>query len=448
MSVISLAQLTSAINSATPAPDIPEDWNGSAGTVDLSRPTDHTGEYGKVCAPGKSFNLKQTLEYLLWAVQGKQSVKVELTQEHIDAVAPHFKAMIARYRVYKLFKASGVDVKLRDSDIFNHSNIDSDAVPIRSAKELYTLFTGTQEAEAQIAKVGQMVLFSFVANGIHREQNDGHSWFSKEVANRRSPTAKTLQVAGRLRDELSDYMRVFGHDGNHHLADETLDKIAKVLCRVDMSHTVDSDVDYAGSNRKGESLHEIFSLGNAVEGRYPAGILGKASLIVGLDMYKAMIVNICTRVKVTGEQGITHNATQLADRIRSMDLPHTSLIALGQKLGPTFGVIHGFLSEAKVINEDEFLAFKNVASRYPAEQASGRSLATTLKRVSPHREALAGAIVSTLTAMSQSLVSAAAVSTGTGDLAVLTDTTIVDVTAIKAEIGGKPSGDMFYDANP
>jgi hypothetical protein len=431
--------------------EIPSDWNGSAGTVDLSRPSDHTGDFGKICATGGNLNLKDTMEYLLWIAQGKPTAKTAVTQDHVEEAIPHMRNMIARYRIYKIFHASGVSTQLRDSDVFEHSDIPLSAVQEDVACVMHTILTNTADAEDRIAEAGQLLLYSIVANAIHREQHNGNSWLSEELTNRRSPTFKVLQVAGRLRDKFRDYMLAYGHDGNHHLSDAAIDEQAKVLSGFDESKIVGTYLEYAGKNINGENLKDVFNLGEAVKGRYPAGILGKASLIVGLDMYKAMIANIAVRVKLTGTSGITENAMKLKNKVAGTNLDHQVLIKLGGTLGPMFATIFGYLVKADVLREDEYLAFKNVANRHPADKVSGESLATAMKRVAPHREAITSAIVNILTAMSETLATAAGLSTGKiaagGLTPILDNVTKVDSSAIKAEVGAIGNETTFYDAS-
>jgi hypothetical protein len=457
---ISLAELATAAArpAATEAPAVAADWNGTLGKVDLAKPSDYTGDFGKLITVRDNLSLADTLEYYMWLCQDKPKVDTPVTQDHLDRFIPFAREIIARYRIYKIFHHAGKAPTFRKSDTLDVGFCPVVAKKNREVREIVAMLTTEGAMEDEIAKVGRNILYSFPANGIHREQHDLHNWFTEEMKNPRSPTSKALGVAGRNKEEFRVFMEGRGHDGNHHLPDEMLDAYSKVICQVDTDLEIPAgtSIMYGGRDIAGMKVYKIFDLGESVKGRYPAGILGKAAIIIGLSMFQAMISHLATRVKIVGIKPILINVTRLTERVKDASFPHKVLLRLGTTLGPQFAVTYGFLLHSNILEEEDYKAFSNHASRYPAEMASGKSLASALKRAAPHREAITGAIVTALTSMAESLTTAAAIDTGAGGGAavapVLTNLEKVKLDDIVAEVGkvdSTPSGaTMFYDAEP
>jgi hypothetical protein len=450
---LTLDQVNNAINAGVTG-HIDGGWNGSVGNVNLAKPRDYTGDFGKICATQNNFNMPETLCYLLWVIQGKPARAVALTQEHINTAVPHYRRMIARYRIYKIFKDAGVDFVYRQSDLIGTDYTGAAAKPGNATRELYTLLTAEGVMEEKLAEQGRMVLLSLVANAIHREQHADHSWFTDEMKNPRSPTTKILTIAGADKDKFKTYMEECGHDGNHHLDFVTISTLAKVLART-ATRVMPDVADYmvGGDNLKGKELGAYFDLGEANKERFPAGILGKAALLVAVQMIEAMITNLASRVKMEGIAGITVNAARLGDRISSTALVHKVILELGRCLGPLISLVYGFCTKARILDENEYKAFENHAKRYPAKLAVGRSLATSLARTTPHQEAITGAVISALSSINEGLMAAAATKVDVGGRAVdlLANKVPVDTARIKAEVGkvgggGPAGGTMFYDA--
>jgi hypothetical protein len=452
MTSITLDDLKAALASGKPAPPIASDWNGSLGTVDLAKPTDYTGDQGKIVVSNGAFDLGETLMYHMWVIQGKPDAAADATQDHITRFTGIAREMIARYRVYAIFHHAGSGPVFRASDTLSKSPVPSAALKTKEVQELANILTTTGAYEEAIAAAGQMVLYSIVANAIHREQNDGHSWFSDEMNNPRSPTAKTIGVAGRLKTTFADYMAKRGHDGNHHLTDDTLAAYAKVLTGEDALMTVVSSSAkmYNGVDIRGMPVAKIFDLGESVKGRYPAGKLGKAAIVIGLGMFKAMVSHLCNRVKIDGVSGLADNATNLSEKVSKNTYPHAVLLAVGQSMGPAFALTYGFLTKAGVLGPEQYRAFANHAKRYPAELASGESMAIALKRTAVHKEAIAGSIIGALAAIARALENAAATKVvaiaGAAAVPIMTDIVKVDTSAITAEVGTTGGGAMWFDA--
>lgn len=290
-----------------------------------------------------------------------------------------------------------------------------------------------------------------MANAIHREQHGDHSWFTHEMNNRRSPTSKCLTIAGADHDKFKDYMTLYGHDGNHHLTFASISRMAKVLTGEE-SLVIAAGTNIGGEDLSGKEIATWLDLGEAVKGRFPAGVLGKAALIIGLELVDAMIVNLSSRVKITGAAPISHNSSMLAARMKSTNLTHAQIIKVGSTLGPLISLVYGFCTSAKVVDEEDYKAFANHAKRYPAKVAVGASLAKTLSRTAPHREAITGSVIASLASINESLVAAGAVNVGTDAAPMDLSAAVASVApnSLAAEVGGIASAspvEMFYDAS-
>lgn len=445
---IELATLQDAVR-ANAAGAVPTDWNGALGNVNLAKPRDYTGDFGKVCITGGHYDLRQTLVRIIWLVQRQPNDRPNVTQDHLNAAIPHFRNAIATYRIYQMFTMCGVVITYRASDVAAHvgDRARQDAV----SKELYALLIAPGVMEDKLAEVGRLKLLSIVSNAIHREQNADHSWFTDEMHNKRSPTAKCMTVAGADYNKLKDYMTLYGHDINHHLPYNVIAAMARILCGAD-SALIPDGTRIGGEDLGGKELATWFDLGEAVKGRFPAGVLGKAALIIGLELVDAMVVNLGSRVKITGAGPISANSSRLAEQLKATNLRHDQILRIGSTLGPLISLVYGFCTTAKVVDEDEYRAFANHAKRYPAKVVVGSSLAKTLARTTPHREAIAGSVVASLAAINESLVAAGAINIGTDAAPAELATALAPVAAndITAEVGGTASAspvETFYDAS-
>jgi len=437
----------------------PSDWNGSIGAVDLAKPVDYTNDWGKLIrmdTDPNNWSLRGTLAYYIWLAQEKHIVGVNddvipLTAEQITKIVPYARILIARYRVYRLAGNADLAFAYRAADMrpANH-------VPVRSqhniaADHLYMALTAAGDMEALIADAARMVMFQAIANGIHREQNDGHEWFSTAMTNATSPTSKTLGVAGRDKERFKTHMAVHGHNSGHHLAGRSLDMLAKMLAGTDLS-TFSRPTNYRAEDVNGLVFHTVVNLGASSRGRYPAGVLGKAAMITGLAYAEAMVNALSAKALLSGHAPIAKNLSTMVSVVRTTNYSHEQILLISNRLGPTLAFVYGFCDESGMLDEGDCVAYMNHSKRHIAEKASGKSLAKTFARATPHAQAVQGAIIAALVKLSDTIAGVASINIGTLTLPVYVSSNLdtVDNSKIGAIVGKRPvlaAADTFYESN-
>jgi hypothetical protein len=398
-----------ANNEAVPA--IAQGYNGEMGDVDLSKPVDHVAEQGKVILDTNAYALFDNLKYQFWLVQGKPAAAVAVTEAQCMAFLPIAARVIARHRIYNMLHAAEIDIRHRLAD----------AIPLppnaNHAAEFVARFADrvmTDEyAKGSIATQGQFILNSLIANGIHRAQNKGHNWFSEKGMDSRknNPTARTLAVAGAEAPNFRLYMEEAGHDGNHSLSDETLEEICDALTGKEHPYKVVTapNTMYLGEEVTGVRICRIYPMDEAAIDRWPPGVLGKSSLVVGVGMMQAMLIDMGTKAKIENTGHVSMYISNITRSLKDYDGNRDSFRRLENALGESISVTYGYVSETGIIDELQYQAFKKHAERYPAALAAGKSLANAIALATPHKEAVEGAICASINALTAGLAQAAAV---------------------------------------
>jgi len=446
------------ITAGTPATAAPSDWNGSIGAVDLAKPVDYTTEWGKLIKMDNDpthWSLRATLVYYIWLAQDKHIVAagnalLPLTPEQITKIVPYARILIGRYRVYRLATNADLDFTYRAADLLPATEIPLTSQHTLAADHIYQALVATGDMEALIADAARMVMFQVIANAIHREQNDGHEWFGTAMTNSTSPTSKTLGVAGRDKEKFKTHMSTHGHDSGHHLADLTLDGLAKMLAGTSgaiFSHATM----YRGEDVNGSSFNTVVNLGASAKGRYPAGVLGKAAMITGLSYAEAMVTTLSSKALLSGHAPIAKNISTMVSTVRNTNYNHEQILTISNRLGPTLSFVYGFCEESGMLQEGDTTAYASHSKRHIAEKASGTSLAMTFARATPHAQAVQGAIIAALVKLSDTIAGVAGINIGTvaAPIYVSGNMDAVDNSKIGAQVGKRPKlaeeeGDTFY----
>lgn len=355
---------------------------------------------------------------------------------------------------------------------------------------MYEFLTNDAAASEMIADEGQFLLWSFVVNACHREMFGDHSWFSDDAKDPSSVQHKLLAVAGRFKKAFREWMMkgARAHDGNHHLSTESLAQMASAVAGkstyaaraavvgaagppiiAPVAAIGDTRYVYAGAPIGEQEVGKLLFGGEACADRYPPGELGKAALIVGLEMLIAMTDSITSRVKVDGTGAFAKNLGAVADSVREESFPYSAVKDVEKALSRLLAISCGYVLEGGLMKSTDNLAFINHSERIPSAMTIGKNLSQTIRDCEVHPEAIQSKVVSLFSDLAGAVATAASVvlipgTTGpTGAPAVVVahvDTVDTDkITAKVAETSDdklekllkmvQPSGGTtFYDANP
>lgn len=447
--ILTLAAVTAAATRAVAAANIAEGYNGFVCTVNIAKPSDHVEDIARIvlsapvagAAAGVEVDLLATLVYKLWVIQGKPAAATPITQDHINKFAPEAHLMLAKMTIYKLASLAGIAVDIRLSDVAIRNAVPAVAAKTRAVNEMVTIMVTSGEEKARIATAGRRSLQCLLCNAIHREQNEGHNWFTDEAAKARSPTGKALTVAGAEIDALRVFMAARGHDEFHHLEDRPLEHIATAIAGSGAATLPDIDIDYAGNNVRGSPLRAVFYIGEAAIGRFPAGILGKAAIMICCQMTNGMINHIMAKVLVGGAGGLTTVVNTVSRAIAAATFTHAQLLAIDASLADIVALTYGYCTEAGLIAEDDYPAYQNHAKRAVGAVASGKALAQSVMAAIPNKAAVEGGIIANLGTIATAFNAVAALSIG--GAAIAPGVPVIDTTAITAETGEDQSSKLI-----
>jgi len=448
---LTLANLNAAITGGVVAANAPIGYNGNLGTISLHKPTDYVGIYGKIVlnAGATVLDVAATIKYIVWIAQGMPDAQTPLTEEHMNAIVPRVVKLIARMKLYTLLSYANIAIDYRMSDTATIEAAGTGYVTDRTVNEMYHLLTESNEAQAKIAEQAHLIILSFFANAIHRKQNDEHSWFTDDTARRGTNTNRCCDVAGASKRAFVTWMAsdAQGHDSNHHMVSACLYRVCDILSGVTLVNFRAggaAPVNYEGQDVGGMAVHSVVVVGEAATDRWPTGQLGKAGMIVGIDMTVAMITNICMRLKVSGVDLVTANGAALSNAIKDSQLERSVLTSLNSTLQSIISISKGYVVEAGIYEEDTHKAFDSHAGRLSGKVANGVSLAQAVAAATPHSEAVAGAVKTMVSDVVVAFSAAAAIATGTGNrLVPAADVNDIDLTAVTVEVGVSNSDAMM-----
>jgi hypothetical protein len=199
-----------------------------------------------------------------------------------------------------------------------------------------------------------------------------------------------------------------GHDGNHHLLDDSLEAILDSL--VGITPAVGKQgATYAGEDVTGQLLEDVVKMGEACTDRWPPGQLGKAAIIIGVEMMIAMVGHICTKLKVDGVARVASSAERMVGAIKAAEFHRDDLTRMNAALQSVISLAKGYVVEASLYEEDTHAAFDSHANRSVGKVSAGRALAQAVSVATPHSEAITDAVVSMIGSIAVAIDSAAAV---------------------------------------
>jgi hypothetical protein len=226
------------------------------------------------------------------------------------------------------------------------------------------------------------------------------------------------------------FMEKHGHDGNHHLTDQSLSDICDAIAGISGARCADVDRDYAGRNIRNLPVSHVLRVCQSATDRWPATQLGKASMIVALMLVEAMYTHLSSVVLVKGADMIASAAASMADWLKTNEIDRTRLKLADSMLAHLVSNVFGYTCHAGIVDEDRYLALKSHANRHPSSMASGKALAVAIMKTSPHAEAVAAAVRSSLAHMATSIAntSRALGDQDTGDVIASFDTSELEAT--------------------
>lgn len=267
-----------------------------------------------------------------------------------------------------------------------------------TAKVLEAHFFDNTNRKAQeiISSVSKYVLFAFFAVGIHRATCALHSWYTAETLKPGTNTYRAGAVAGADKEEFRKFMKSYGHDLIHHVSDTTLDEILDALSAVNDNSKATkftSTFEYNSVDVNGKALHEVIVLGTACTDRWPVGVMGKGSLVLGIKNISSMLSSIMMRVKVPNGDKVIVALSKLLELIVGKGATSDIVKKCRQSMTSIVCFATGYCVQAAVLQLDDSSAIGALVKTNQQDFSTGKSLADSIIAAPIHTEALSATIV-------------------------------------------------------
>ena len=159
---------------------------------------------------------------------------------------------------------------------------------------------------------------------------------------------------------------------------------------------------------RGLTFREVFIVPESASDRYPPSVLGKAALIVGLDMMLAMFNDLTTKAKIPNIGILTGPIAAMATTVRTAAVDRERCRQIEASLGGTMAICYGYVTDRRLMEADAFKAFESHAKRQVAAVAQGKSLARVFRMSGAHQDAADDALSAFLQQAAASLAAVAA----------------------------------------
>lgn len=390
-----------------PARAAPSDLNGTLLDIDMSKPQDFTGVWGKVVIDDGGFSLRGTIVYRLWCAQGCPAERTAVTLDHLRLAADYAINDMARWQIYKILSDSGVELNFRPSDTVTNVLFTPEMIiHLRpSADRFHQTINESEQGRARVAEAGYKILLSLYANAIHRCHCNGHNWFTADQSKPRTHTRRCLAVAGPDIEAFSVYMEKHGHEANHHLTDACLENICDVIAGMTVMHYPDDDTSYGGREIGGMAVHEILRVTESATDRWPASQLGKSAMIVALDLITSMYTHMSTTLLITGADMVATAAAQLSSSMKSNTFTREMIRNASSIIANLVSLVFGYCVHANLVEDERYIALKRHAERNPAMVASGKALAIAVMRAVPNKNAVTAGVRSSVMTLASTISS-------------------------------------------
>jgi len=359
----------------------PRGLNGMFGEADLSRPEAHVDKKNKIVVDDAgAFDLRGCVGYALWAAQEFPDADTAVTSAHMEAAFPTICIRYAQHVLLALIAASDARVNLRRSDTVSAAEWAASANHARAdnaAERLAGYITANPGMASHLFTPSKNVVLAIVANAIHRYHCEGHNWFTADTENPKTATGRAVAVAGANKDGFKRFMRTWGHDCWHFLSHQSLNDVADLLVG-QVNRDLPDGTRYGGRDVGGSSVCDAVNIGEAAIDRWPCGVLGKASILVGLDLMKTMIGSLVSKMAIADAAELNVATDTLRKAIAGYGGDRNDLIVLRNCLEPALCISFGFVyaSPLRRSDRDEHAAIERMASRNIADTANGELLYT------------------------------------------------------------------------
>jgi len=353
---------------------VPTGLNGLFGKPDLARPVDRIDAANKIVVDeGGSFDIVGTIAYALMEKQGFPSADAQLSTSG-EAIRGVMDKISIRMSQHVLLSAVGVfraDVQLssRPSDYVTSviaAGMPHWAEALDAARKVVAYADADDAFRDVLFEMSKNTVLCLAANAIHREQHDGHNWFSSRSEDTRTLTGRTVAIAAGDREGFASFMRDWGHDLWHFLSHDSLRAIANLIMGEDNEPNAFT-INYGGTEYQAGtvSMTAMVNLGESCTDRWPVSELGKASLITGIDAIHSMLTAIVSKVNMPEVADIAGACTSLRNVITNVELGRDTVVAVRSAMTPVIVTAFGFkyADPMKSNDKGEVPALEKLASR-------------------------------------------------------------------------------------
>jgi hypothetical protein len=415
------AEIFSTVAIATdPAHEAPNGINGEAGTTDLSSSITFISDGMKVVlAADDNFSLLRSIVWCLYIGQDRPTKVVAVTDAHATTARVGIAANYYRFSMLQLMHAVGYPCKIRASDAisdaaYNRIQADIRANLEKAANRIYSATKDDPRAAAAIAGQGSLATLAWIANAMHRSRMDGHNWLTAAAAKKGTAANAALGIAPLVREDFAAFMEKVGHDLWHFVPDAVMEGWTDLLCGM-RKVSLDHDVTFGADT----FTHGDFDVGSylkvpdAARDRWPVGLIGISSIILGMDAMGYAISCMSTRLTVNSSDDLQQAIKAMRDAIQKPDMDRSVLVTIRQSLEPSIAFAAGMVSGINPSGElfSGHPALAAVGTRNPTYYGSGENVGKYLKGLEQNDKLIASALTGQLQTLGTSIV-AALVKTG------------------------------------
>jgi hypothetical protein len=408
------SEIFSTIAIATePAHEAPNGIDGEAGTTDLSSSITFVSEGMKVVlAADNNFSLKRSIAWNLYVGQDKPTKVVAVTDAHATAARVWIAANYYRYSMLQLIHALGVSCSIRASDAISDASYSSLPADIRAnlekaADRIYCATKSDPRASAAVAGQGSLATLAWIANAMHRARMDGHNWLTSAAAKKGTAANAALGIAPLVREEFASFMEKVGHDLWHFVPDATMEAWTNALCgmhKLTLTNAVDFGADTFGPGEVDVGVY--LKVPDAAKDRWPVGLIGISSIILGMDAMGYAISCMATRLTVESSAGLQTAIKAMRDAIQTPNMDRSAMITIRQSLEPSIAFAAGLVNGINPAGElfSGHPALNAVGVRNPTYYGSGENVGKFLKGLEQNDELIASALTGQLQTLGTSIM--------------------------------------------
>jgi len=338
----------------------PDGYNGAASTLDVISPADFIHHNNKIITSENNvMSLRHTIIFNIWNSMGKPTVATAVTAAHIASTSRLIGINVVKHTLLALFHAADILIVLRSSDVMSVNALTAlmgSSIDLIStaADRLWAYFMDNDALLNELCSDKKHVALAIVATAMHRYMVDQHNWLTNLTRKAGSVTNKITMVAGADRTEFIDFMETVGHDVWHMLSNETLIRVCDAVTGVTEAIVVSPGVNDGGEplgyfynsvNVVGDDICDIIKLNDGATDRWPVNGLGKASIIVGTNLIRMVVIEISSKALIDNLSTVNSSFEAIKTYIADSDLSRAEVLNLKEALGPMIAKAYGFLNQ-------------------------------------------------------------------------------------------------------